>query len=62
MIEKLLVFFMHVIVEKIGHIQKKYAKKQVYFNEIILLIIMEMKNRSHSYDINKSRPRYRHIY
>ena len=53
---------MHVIVEKIGHIKKKYAKKQVYFNEIILLIIMEMKNRSHSYDINKSRPRYRHIY
>ena len=43
---------------------KKCAKKQVclfvYFNEIILLIIMKVKkkNRSHKYDIN--RPTSRH--
>ena len=43
---------------------KKCAKKQVclfvYFNEIILLIVMKVKkkNRSHKYDINKPTARH----
>ena len=34
--------------------------KCVYFNEIISLIIIKMKNRSHRYDINRPRPIHRH--
>ena len=40
---------------------KKFTKKQVCFNEIILIIIkMKMKKRSHRYDINRLTPRHEH--
>ena len=51
----------------IGHILKsKQKKKCVCIHEIIRLIILKMKmqknNRSHLYDINRPRSRYRHKY
>ena len=38
--------------------------KCVYFNEITLLIVMQMKmkNRLHRYDLNRPRPRHGHKY
>ena len=43
----------------IGHILKNMRKNKSILI-IFLLIIVEMKNRSHSYDINRSRPRHGH--
>ena len=43
----------------IGHILKnKQKNKCVCIHHIIRLIKMKMKNRSHSYDINRSKSRY----